>query len=216
MTVCKVVQLGEKITSLKIREGRNEMDQRGLPGLCTIHPAFTGEVFKRRVKEKEGSCVVKNISCPTPIIAYNKNMGGVDLSNQLLQYYSTHHKTACWYCTLLLHLVDIASTNAYILHYILLASQTKPMSHKDFQTELVTKLCGVDSTCMPSNRSTNHIPVAIARVTDPSLKATQGPRICQRCHRVDKKRYLTPWKCQSCDVALCLVLDRNYFAEWHR
>lgn len=90
------------------------------------------------------------------------------------------------------------------------------MSHRDFQTELVSQLCGVDSTGVPTKRSADHIPVAIAMVIDASLKVTQGCRICQRCHQVDKKRNLTSWKCQSCNVALCLIVDRNCVAEWHR
>ncbi|XP_041838186.1 piggyBac transposable element-derived protein 3-like [Melanotaenia boesemani] len=143
-------------------------------------------------------------------------MGGVDLSDQLLQYYSTHRKSARWYRTLFLHLVDIATTNAYLLHCdIKTANQEKPMSHKDFQTELVAQLCGVDRSGRPAKKSADHIPVPIAVVTDTSQKATQGRRSCQRCHQVDKKRNLTPWKCKACDLALCVIVDRNCFAEWH-
>uniref|UniRef100_A0A4W6G6E2 PiggyBac transposable element-derived protein domain-containing protein n=1 Tax=Lates calcarifer TaxID=8187 RepID=A0A4W6G6E2_LATCA len=166
----------------------------------TIHPAVSREVVKRRVKEKDGHWAVKNISCPALII--------------LIQYYSTYRRTACWYRTLFLHLVDIATTSAYILHRDISASnQVKPMSHRDFQTELVSQLCGVDSTGVPTKRSADHIPIAIAMVIDASLKVTQGCRICQRCHQVDKKRNLTSWKCQSCNVALCLIVDRNFCFE---
>ena len=102
-----------------IREGSlvfvKWMDTREVSLCSTIHPAVSGEVVKRRVKEKDGRWAVNNISCPTPVIAYNRNMGGVDLSNQLLQYYSTHRRTARWYHTIFLHLVDIATTNAYLL-----------------------------------------------------------------------------------------------------
>eukprot|EP00064_Thunnus_orientalis_P024867 superscaffoldBa00011358_g25181 len=82
----------------------------------TQEVAVSGGVVQRRVKVGDGHWAVKNIPCPSPIIVYNKNMGGVDLSDQLIQYYSTHRETAPWYCTLFLHLVDTATTNAHILH----------------------------------------------------------------------------------------------------
>ena len=139
-------------------------------------------------------------------------MGGVDLSDQLLQYYSTHRRTARWYRTLFLHFVDIATTNAYILHCEnSKTQQVQHMTHKDFLAELVSQLCGVEKTGVPSNRSTDHVPVAIATATDAREKATQGRRTCQRCQQVDKKRNLTPWKCKRCDVPLCVIVE-----EWHR
>ena len=154
---------------------------------------------------------------PHPVIAYNRNMGGVDLSDQVLQYYSTHRRTVRWYHTIFLHLVDIATTNAYLLYCDISASnKVRPMSHKDFQKQLVSQLCGVDGMGVSTKRRADQIPVPITVATDASLKATQGRRSFLHCHQVDKKRNLTPWKCQSCDVALCLVVDRNCFAEWHK
>lgn len=194
------------------------MDAREVSICSTIHPAVSAEVMKRRVKGKDGCWAVKNISCPTPISAYNKNVGGgVDLSKRQLQYCSTNHRTVNWYRTLFMHLVDIATTNAYILHCDISASkQVKPMSHNDFRTELAAQLCGVDSKGLPIQKSAEHIPVPITIVTDTRLKATQGRKNCQRCSQVDKKRRQTPWKCQACDAALCLVPGRNCFVEWHR
>ncbi|XP_041652018.1 piggyBac transposable element-derived protein 4-like [Cheilinus undulatus] len=187
-------------------------------GACKAHnhPRKEMDVDDRMMSTKEKTGTTQFMK-DKPSHPHNKKMGGVDVSYQLLQYYSTNRRTTRWYRTLFLHLVDIATTNAYILHCDISASnQVEPMSHKDFLIELVSQLCGLDSTGMPTRRSADHISVAIAMVTDASMKATQGRRICQHCHQVDKKRHLTPWKCQSCDVALCLIVDRNCFAEWHR
>ncbi|KAJ8370383.1 hypothetical protein SKAU_G00104110 [Synaphobranchus kaupii] len=121
------------------------MDTREVSLCSTIHPAFSGETVQRRVKDRDGRWAERDIPCPTLIVAYNKHMGGVDLSDQLIQYYSTHRKTARWYRTMLLHFLDIATTNAYILHReISSANQVQPMAHKDFMVELVSQLCGMD------------------------------------------------------------------------
>ena len=189
------------------------MDTREVSMCSTIHQAFSGEAVKRKVKEGDGNWVVKDIPCPTPIIAYNKYMGGVDLSDQLLQYYSTHRKTARWYRTMFMHFVDMATTNAYILHSEI---STKPMTHKDFVTELVSQLCEVNMAGVPIQRSNNHVPVAIAISAEAKGKATQGRRSCQHCLQVSKRRNLTPWRCKACDVALCVIVDRNCFEEWHK
>lgn len=126
----------ERGTVRWIREGSlvfgKWMDTRVVLLCSTIHPAFSGEVVQRKVK-KDGRWSVKDIPCPTPIIAYNKNMGGVDLSDQLIQYYSTHRRTARWYSTLLLHFLDIATKNAYVLHCdISNTQQVKHMTQKNF------------------------------------------------------------------------------------
>jgi len=82
--------------------------------------------------------------------------------------------TTCWYCTICLHLVDIATTNEYLLHCDISApNEVRPMSHKDFQRELVSQLCAVDGMGVSTKRSADHIPVPIDVVTDVSLKATQ-------------------------------------------
>ncbi|XP_007548905.1 piggyBac transposable element-derived protein 4-like [Poecilia formosa] len=188
------------------------MDTREVSVCSTIHPAFSGETVQRRMKDEEKRWIVKEIPCPTPIMAYNKYMGGVDLSDQLIQYYSAQRKTYCWYKTVFMHLIDIASTNAYILHRHLSTTKgEQPMSHKDFIVVIASQLCGVDMTGMPKNRATDHTPVPI----NAEQKANKARRQCRHCLQVDRLRKDTSWKCKRCDVPLCLLLDRNCFEKWH-
>nr|XP_046231957.1 piggyBac transposable element-derived protein 4-like [Scatophagus argus] len=193
------------------------MDSQEVSVCSTIHPAFSGQTVQRMTKNGDGRWAVRNIPCPTPVMAYNKNMGGVDLSDQHIQHFYTHRKTGQWYKTILLHFLDIAATNAFILHReISSVKKVRPMAHKDFMVELVRELCCMDKQGVPQSRRADHIPVAIVTGADVGQKATQGRLKCKRCLQVDSRRCDTPWKCQACDVPLCLVVDRNCFLEWHK
>lgn len=85
----------------------------------TIHPGLSGAVVK---------CMMKDDG---PVLDDNLHMGGVALSDQLLQYYSVHHKTARWYPDS----VPVVSTkNAYSLHQEISKShQVQTMSQWEFQ-----------------------------------------------------------------------------------
>ncbi|CAJ0931569.1 unnamed protein product [Ranitomeya imitator] len=52
---------------------------------------------------------------PDCVLGYNKNMGGVDLSDQLLQPYSALRKAKVWYKKLSVYIVQMAMLNAFLL-----------------------------------------------------------------------------------------------------
>ena len=64
-------------------------------------------------KQKEGTIV----QIPTvPVdVDYNKNMGGVDLSDQQRQYYAVGRKSCKWWRYLLWFFIDVSIVNAHIL-----------------------------------------------------------------------------------------------------
>ncbi|KAJ8365156.1 hypothetical protein SKAU_G00139870 [Synaphobranchus kaupii] len=68
-------------------------------------------------------------------------MGGVDLSDALLKYYSIRRKTIKWYKALLFHFIDVAVVNGFLLHKELAAQkQRRPLTHKRFRELLVEQL----------------------------------------------------------------------------
>ncbi|CAM4735290.1 unnamed protein product [Leuciscus chuanchicus] len=187
------------------------MDKQEMSVCSTIHAAYTGDRVKRQVKAQE-TRRTKSFPCPAPVSAYNQHMTSVDPSDQLLQYYTAQHNTMKWYRKVFLHFLDVAATNAFILHKELHGN----MTHKAFMEELVAELCGVSEKADPEQTSNDHVPVPGAELTSNVRRiATVGRRICVHCKAVRGKKQQTPWKCQACDVHLCLQLNRNCFQEWH-
>ncbi|XP_039512577.1 piggyBac transposable element-derived protein 4-like [Pimephales promelas] len=187
------------------------MDKQEVSVCSTIHAAYTGGRVQRQVKAHDKRRT-KSFPCPAPVAAYNQHMTGGDPSDQLLQYYTAQHKTMKWYRKVFLQFLDVAATNAFILHQELHGN----MTHKVFMEELIAELCGVSEKADPKLTSNDHVPVPGAELTsDVRNIATAGRRICVHCKAVRGKKQQTPWKCQACDVHLCLQLHRNCFQEWH-
>ena len=80
--------------------------------LTTIHEAVMVETGKNN---RDGSKIEK----PEAVYYYCKKMGGVDLNDQLLNYYSFLWKSLKWSRKLLIHLFNMCILNAHILnkHY---------------------------------------------------------------------------------------------------
>ena len=111
----------------------------------TIHLGNSNHQVKRRVKTQAG---VQEISVPIPdaIYDYNKHMGGVDLSDQLLQYFQTRRQTHKYWKTLFYHCIDTATTIAYILYRERLSqSQRSKYDHKGYLRSLVQDLLSTSS-----------------------------------------------------------------------
>lgn len=182
----------------------------------TVHQAFSGHTVERRVKSEDGKLTVGFIPCPTPVMEYNKYMGGADMLEQLTQSYSVHHKTSRWYRLLFLHFLEIAATNSFLLHKELCREKhEEPMTHRAFLEELTAQLCGVTVAVPPTKGPSGHLPVPISNQPDASKRASYGRRTCVQCRLIKKEYQSTPWKCRECDVALCLIADRNCFEAWH-
>uniref|UniRef100_A0A8K9UNP2 PiggyBac transposable element-derived protein domain-containing protein n=1 Tax=Oncorhynchus mykiss TaxID=8022 RepID=A0A8K9UNP2_ONCMY len=144
-------------------------DAREVSMGSTIHQAYGGETIKRKHKGKSH----ESIPVPTPILEYNKNI--VDLSDQLITYFSAQRKTIKWYRTLFYHFVDIATTNSYIIHKDLCkVNKMQPMTHKEFTQVLVAQLCQVSIESRSKPKNMRHTPVPIKRVADKSKRSSAG------------------------------------------
>ena len=123
-------------------------DKRMITMMTTIHNANKSDVVKRKQKKKGGGWDDRDtvVRRPWCFRDYNRHMGGVDLSDQLIGKYNVLRKVNRWWKTIFFHLIDIASVNSYIL---LKASQTqynidklkrkKRYGQPEFREELVAQ-----------------------------------------------------------------------------
>lgn len=69
----------------------------------TMNLGTGDEKGTHRTKDKDGQLLHKEVQIPPPILEYNQNMEGVDLSDQAISYYNVLRKTQKYWCTLFLH-----------------------------------------------------------------------------------------------------------------
>ncbi|XP_036379604.1 uncharacterized protein LOC118774371 isoform X2 [Megalops cyprinoides] len=193
------------------------VDTRVVTMLSTIHKAFDGQVVQRRQRLPAGGWTSVAVHVPQAVKEYNKYMGGVDLSDQLLQTYSARRKTYRWYKTFFFHFLDIAALNSYLLYKEHCQQKGfRPASHLCFREQLTRELLGVAKEAVPVTPKTNHIPLPTSTDEKGTSKKTEPRRkYCEVCKQAGK-RMKTPWQCKICNVALCLQTDRNCWATWHK
>ncbi|XP_045457217.1 piggyBac transposable element-derived protein 4-like [Melitaea cinxia] len=70
-----------------------------------------------------------SVAAPSIVLNYNKNMGGVDVLDQLIEYYRTYQKTKKWTVKVLIHFLDLAVVNSWRQYKI--ACDAKKTKAKD-------------------------------------------------------------------------------------
>ena len=108
-------------------------DRRDVLMLTTMHNMSVTTVLKRPKGERDK----RPLSCPTCIADYNQHMGGVDLRDQQLSYYSlTQRRTLKWWKKVFWHLIDITVVNSWIIF-----RSNNPESSIDTQLKYRIELC---------------------------------------------------------------------------
>ena len=208
-----------------IRDGKllfvKWMDSRQVTMCSTLHKAYNNQTVKRKVKEA-GAWISKAIPVPGCIVDYNQYMGGVDLSDALISFYSVRHKTMKWYKTFFYHFVDIAVVNSYLLHKELLKlrhdpSMKKLLTHKTFRETLAKELLELAESSAAAEAAPES-PPPTPNTCMPLFYSNDGSRTrkhCKRCQDAGHARIKTAVYCRKCDVPLCLTSTKNCFQLWH-
>ena len=190
-------------------------DRRDVFLLSTAHNQSVTSVMKR----PKGSREKVSVPCPTCVQDYNMYMGGVDLSDQHLSYYSlTQRRTLKWWKKVFWRMIDISILNAWIIFKANFPNSAID-SHRAFRIELIHQLVQplLSLKASPENplsySSKGRKPTTTEkRLTGKHFAYKQKKRgRCVVCYnektaegrRKDKK---TMSYCPKCEVFLCIGL----------
>ncbi|XP_052739767.1 piggyBac transposable element-derived protein 4-like [Bicyclus anynana] len=163
---------------------------------------------------------------PQMVLDYNKFMRGVDLKDQMLEPYLLQRKRGPkWFIKLFKRFLNISVLNARIL---LQSSTQKHQHHLAFRLQLVDSILSKHLAFCPKGRA--KIPVTAQRTNpgryivsthwpvfhEPTAGSTARNRHhimrCVVCLSEGRKSQRSRYRCESCDVALCV---ENCFKAYH-
>lgn len=161
-------------------------------------------------KTKDGTR--KEISCPESIHFYNKHMGGVDLSDQLVGLYDMDRKSLKWWKRVFYRLLMTSVVNSWIIFNDI---RHKKGSFLDFLVHLAESLIayGRQRSKLVRRRLYGRPSISskgIINVGD--HLPVEGPTR-RRCHNCAKRNKETRTKtlCVACEIPLC----KKCFCSYH-
>lgn len=195
-------------------------DKRDVHMLSTIHEAKL--VVTDKINRRTNEPIMK----PAAIIDYIQKMGGVDLSDQILQYYDVLRKCVKWWKKLFFHYFNLLVVNAYTLHRKYGGHQKK-RSHVDFRLSLVSALIeSVPNVAKPRRKGRRSVE-DLTRLTErhfighiqpkPGAKKQRVVRDCVVCnpgkkHRTGFVRKQSAYECIQCEKPMC---NPECFQRYH-
>ena len=100
-------------------------------------PGHSDGTVKSQGLDQFGVSQSLDIPLPSPIRHYNQFMGGVDMSDQLISYHRVLRQTKRYWRSIFYHLLDIAVTNAFIIHKWIQMEAGKKITSGSFRDAMV-------------------------------------------------------------------------------
>ena len=143
---------------------------------------------------------------PGVVMDFNKNMGGVDLNDQLCTYYKAGRPSHKWWRYIMWFLVNVSITNAWILFKE--SGRAASYTHVKFSMELAELLRNNFSS--RKNRVIQTPPeLALATFHGHKLVRIEGrARICKVCSKNGVRtargyKKESSYECDVCEIRLC-------------
>jgi hypothetical protein len=187
-------------------------DKRDVHMLTTIHQATMSVTNK--IDRASGAPIIK----PTAVVDYIKKMGGVDLSDQIIQYYDILRKSVKWWKKVFFHLFNLLVVNSYILMKKY-GQHLRIPSHQQFRIDLIQALIesapDAPRPKTPGRKSMDNLDRLTGRHFIQHIKPKEGAkkqkpmRDCVVCNvskneRDGYKRKQTAFECKQCAKPMCM------------
>ncbi|XP_066981208.1 piggyBac transposable element-derived protein 4-like [Macrobrachium rosenbergii] len=197
----KVAEFQKKSMVLKWKDKKD---------VCVLSTMYDDSMVK--VKSRRGKEMYK----PKAVAHYDANMGGVDLSDNLLVHFSTTRNTLKkYYKKVFRHLLDVSVVNCYVTYralggkvvrreFILRISERLIMKYAEERPVPLRRPPRL--AAKPSQLIGRHFP----KYCPPTDKKKRPQKTCAPC-RKDNIRDSSYW-CKDCEVGLCVA---PCFRDWH-
>ena len=199
-------------------------DKRAIYLASTEHGIEPEDEVSRYEKKTRSYITVRR---PAVVKAYNACMGGVDLNDRMIALYRAGAKSKKWTIKTMLHFIDMAAVNAWILHRRSHGEQR--MKFLEFKYALAKQMlswCDISDGSGSSSDSEDQgrQPPKRARVPPiPSPRLVATGKHLPRAHvRKEFRRcrnagcsMKTGTECRTCGIFLCCRPERDCFYEFH-
>ncbi|XP_044176665.1 piggyBac transposable element-derived protein 4-like [Acropora millepora] len=225
-------------SSLRVYQGVEAFvskDSKPVHFLSTAH--YPGEVATVQGQQKErrgGRYSVKEVESHKIVVDYNANMGAVDTNDQMTTVRKSR-KQLRWYMRLIVKFLEISAYNSYIIegHFKEhLHERQRKRDFTAFREDLIHELVGHWRTEKARRgRKRKETPFRLENVGEHfPVKGAGSDHTCQVC-REKRRRFManspdvpkahvplkltkTTFKCEVCDVYLCISRENNCFQSW--
>lgn len=177
-----------------------------------------------------------DVNRPEVIQKYNSSMGGIDLADALIAFYRTKSRCKKWTIRLMFHAVDMALTNSWLeykqnmhtlgipkkdimdlLHFRMQVGESLIKVNSCNNRKRGRPSSGTSSPVVPTKRRNVEVrpltPVQYDNIGHfPEHPELPLPLRCKNPGCGGKSR----WKCQKCNIHLCLQKERNCFLAFHQ
>ncbi|KAM3610115.1 uncharacterized protein V6R79_025585 [Siganus canaliculatus] len=193
-------------------------DNKPVLTMSTVHAREPEDTYQRW-DEKLKRYVT--ISRPCVIREYNSKMGGVDLVDRMMSYYRMSGRTKEWTLRMLMHFLDLALADSWLLYCKDLPLNGPPkkniMQFLQFRMEVaMTFLAQSDNDNSDfSERPVQAVPhISVRRKANAHLPEVVPSKNASQC-RAKGCSGKSGVQCVTCKVFLCLQADRNCYAAFH-
>ncbi len=124
-------------------------DKKDVFMISTFHSNNIEQLSK---KNRSGDIISK----PSVIVDYNRIKGGIDLSDQMIEYYSPARKSVKWYRKIIFQLLSIAMLNTWIIYNKFYNTGQKKVNFETCTTNVIKMWLGANEEIQQRQQTGKH------------------------------------------------------------